>query len=99
MLYPTLRHADGAIYLSSYPTGSPNPVGYRVVICFHQRLVRAVLCTGITVPAVEDVSSSILKAVLRGDADALLEACARKRRKGVDVALTADSRLAHQFAG
>lgn len=65
------------------------------LICLLQRFVRSVLCTRIAVPPVDSVSNRVLRAVLRGDEEALSEAVKRKRLKGVSVALTADDRHVH----
>lgn len=43
-------------------------------------------------PAADNVSNRVLRAVLRRDTEELVEAIKRKRLKGVMVALTADSR-------
>lgn len=57
-----------------------------------QRLVRSVLCTRIAMPAADNVSNRVLRAVLGGDTEELVEAVKRKHLKDVMVALTADNR-------
>lgn len=54
--------------------------------------MRSVLCTRIVIPLEENVSNSILRAVLRGNTHELMDASKRKRLKGATVALTADDR-------
>ncbi|CAM9777410.1 unnamed protein product [Scytosiphon promiscuus] len=67
-----------------------------------QRLVRSVLCTRVAIPADESVSNRVLRAVLRGDTEEVVDAVKRKRLKGVAIALTADGRkrtALHMAAG
>lgn len=54
--------------------------------------MRSVLCTRIAIPAADNVSNRVLRAVLGGDTDEMAEAIKRKSLKGVMVALTADNR-------